>query len=38
MLINGFEVEEVVKDSSEEVKREVLLKIYNLLKDSDKIE
>ncbi len=38
MLINGFEVEEVVKESSEEVKREVLLKIYNLLKDSDKIE
>ncbi len=38
MLINGFEVEEVVKDSSEEVKREVILKIYNLLKDSDKIE
>lgn len=38
MLINGFEVEEVFKDSSEEVKREVLLKIYNLLKDSDKIE
>lgn len=38
MLINGFEVEEVVKASSEEVKREVLLKIYNLLKDSDKLE
>lgn len=38
MLIKGFEVEEVVKESSEEVKREVILKIYNLLKDSDKIE
>ena len=34
MVIKGFEVEEVERETSDEEKREVVLRIYNLLKDT----
>lgn len=38
MTIRGFEVEEIIKETSEEEKKETILRIYNLLKDDNKIE
>lgn len=34
MVIKGFEVEEVERETSDEEKRDVVLRIYNLLKDT----